>query len=95
VRVALGGSRVTQDTRPMRFVPVTQATKIGDCLPWHGSFDVDLVTPIDEDGNEVMPGLRSCGKRDCVNSNHVGRYLISYKHNLRRGNNNGNNRRIG
>lgn len=45
--------------------------KIADCLPWHGGFAEDLVTPVDEDGNEVLPGIRSCGNRDCVNGSHI------------------------
>lgn len=45
--------------------------KVGECLPWHGGFAEDLVTPVDEDGNEVLPGLRTCGNSDCVNGSHI------------------------
>jgi hypothetical protein len=45
--------------------------KVGTCLPWHGGFSFDFVTPVDDDGLEVMPGLRTCGNADCVNSEHV------------------------
>jgi len=34
-------------------------------------FGSDWVTPIDEDGAEVMPGKRTCGHKDCVNPDHV------------------------
>ena len=54
---------------------VTRATTIQNgnlrCLPWHGGFDYDLVTPIDEDGQRVLPGIRICGKNDCVQPAHV------------------------
>jgi len=50
-----------------------RATKISDCLPWHGRFDSDLVTPIYEDGSVVMPGNRTCSHSDCVNRNHLER----------------------
>lgn len=48
-----------------------KATKIKDCLAWHGKFDSDFVTPVDDLGNEVLPGRRSCGNSDCVNVAHV------------------------
>lgn len=50
-----------------------RATKISDCLPWHGRFGADQVTPITEDGSEVMPGIRTCGHADCVNRDHLER----------------------
>jgi hypothetical protein len=54
---------------------VTRATTIqqGDfkCLPWHGRFDNDMTTPIDDNGEQVIPGERLCGNLDCVNSSHV------------------------
>jgi hypothetical protein len=54
---------------------VTKATTIQNgnlrCLPWHGSFDYDMITPIDDDGQPVLPGLRVCGNIDCVQPLHV------------------------
>lgn len=47
--------------------------KVADCLPWHGRFASDFVTPIDELGNEVLPGKRICSRVDCVNTNHIER----------------------
>ena len=44
---------------------------LGKCVPWQGHFAADLTTPIDDDGNPVMPGLRLCGKSDCVSPRHV------------------------
>lgn len=44
---------------------------INKCIIWHGHFASDLVTPLYEDGTEVLPGIRICGKSDCVNPNHV------------------------
>lgn len=34
-------------------------------------FAKDDVTPVDDDGNPVLPGFRVCGHLDCVNSEHV------------------------
>lgn len=47
--------------------------KVKDCIVWHGNFDIDLTTPIDSDGKEIMPGVRNCGKSDCVNPAHIER----------------------
>jgi hypothetical protein len=41
------------------------------CLPWHGQFGYDLVTPVDELGKPVLPGERSCGNLDCVQESHI------------------------
>jgi hypothetical protein len=43
----------------------------GKCFPWHGSFAADEITPLDDDGNPMFPGVRSCGNNDCVNVAHV------------------------
>jgi len=43
----------------------------GKCIPWHGHFAPDQITPVDDDGEIVMPGLRACGHSDCVSPNHV------------------------
>jgi hypothetical protein len=43
----------------------------GKCLPWSGHFMKDEVTPVDDDGNVVLPGVRSCGHTDCVAPYHV------------------------
>ena len=54
---------------------VTRATTIKKensvCLPWHGNFGLDMITPVDEDGYPVMPGERTCGNKDCVAPAHV------------------------
>ena len=54
---------------------VTRATTIKtedkSCLPWHGNFAVDLVTPVDDEGYEVHPGIRTCGNNDCVQTAHL------------------------
>lgn len=54
---------------------VTKATTIRKddrvCLPWHGNFGKDLLTPIDEEGYPILPGIRECGNRDCVQATHV------------------------
>lgn len=44
---------------------------IGKCIVWHGHFASDFVTPIYEDGTEVLPGQRTCGNKDCVQPSHV------------------------
>ena len=43
----------------------------GKCLPWSGHFARDEITPVDDDGNPVFPGVRSCGNNDCVSPKHV------------------------
>jgi hypothetical protein len=52
---------------------VKRATKVNNCLPWHGRFAADQVTPIHDDGTAVMPGKRNCGHLDCVNREHLER----------------------
>ena len=47
--------------------------KVDGCIVWHGHYDNDFVTPVDEEGNAVLLGIRKCGKVDCVNPNHVER----------------------
>lgn len=41
------------------------------CLPWHGHFASDMLTPVDENGEPVLPGERICGNVDCVSPSHV------------------------
>lgn len=48
-------------------------SKIGDCIVWHGLYADDMVTPIHDDGEPVLPGKRLCHKVDCVNSSHIER----------------------
>jgi hypothetical protein len=43
----------------------------GKCFPWHGRFAADEITPLDDDGKPMFPGVRQCGKNDCVNVAHV------------------------
>ena len=43
----------------------------GKCMPWHGHFGADEITPVDDDGQPVFPGVRSCGNNDCCNPQHV------------------------
>ena len=49
----------------------TVQNKEGKCYPWHGHFAADMVTPIAEDGEPILPGVRLCGNLDCVNPSHV------------------------
>jgi hypothetical protein len=30
-----------------------------------------MLTPVDDDGLEVLPGIRTCGNLDCVSPAHV------------------------
>lgn len=39
------------------------------CKPWHGDFD-ENDNPM-KDGVLYKPGERTCGARDCVNTNHI------------------------
>lgn len=47
--------------------------KVDGCIVWHGHFAEDMVTPIDDEGNEVLPGKRRCKRLDCVAPNHIER----------------------
>lgn len=49
----------------------TVHTAKGKCIPWHGGFAADDVTPLDDDGTPVLPGIRVCGHQDCVRSDHI------------------------
>jgi hypothetical protein len=40
------------------------------CSPHQGALDADL-NPVDDEGVLVLPGLRICGHRDCVNIAHI------------------------
>lgn len=54
--------------RPSR----TVVSDSGDrCKPWRGMFADDDVTPVDDDGAPVLPGVRMCGHTDCVNEDHI------------------------
>lgn len=46
--------------------------KNGDdyCKPWVGDIDLDTLAPI-KNNEPYMPGVRTCGKLDCVRSKHV------------------------
>jgi hypothetical protein len=51
--------------------PQYQIKYDGDiCQPWRGRVDEDL-NPIDEKLRLYLPGVRSCGHKDCVNRQHV------------------------
>ena len=40
------------------------------CQPWRGRVDEEF-NPIDEQLRLYLPGLRTCGHKDCVNRSHV------------------------
>lgn len=42
-------------------------------MPWHGNFGLDMITPVDENGDPVLRGKRRCGNLDCVNPKHIER----------------------
>jgi hypothetical protein len=44
---------------------------LGKCLPWHGHFGSDEITPVDDDGEPILPGVRACRNNDCVSPKHV------------------------
>jgi len=54
--------------RPARTV---HSVDLGKCKPWRGFFDVDEVTPVDDEGEPFLPGERICGNSDCVSPQHV------------------------
>mgnify|MGYP003648681438 FL=1 len=43
----------------------------GKCFPWHGHFAADEITPVDDNGDEHLPGVRRCGNNDCCNVEHI------------------------
>lgn len=49
----------------------TIKSKFGICLPWHGYYAPDQITPVDEDGNPIAIGERLCGNLDCVQPSHI------------------------
>lgn len=51
----------------------TVHTKRGKCIPWHGGFAADDVTPVNENGEPILPGVRRCGNNDCVSPSHIER----------------------
>jgi hypothetical protein len=40
------------------------------CRPWRGEVDEDL-NPIDRNLKPYLPGVRTCGHKDCVNKQHI------------------------
>ncbi len=40
------------------------------CRPWRGEVDEEL-NPIDGQLRLYLPGVRTCGHRDCVNKDHI------------------------
>ncbi|CAB4157729.1 hypothetical protein UFOVP692_40 [uncultured Caudovirales phage] len=42
------------------------------CRPWRGEVDEDF-NPIDRNLKLYLPGLRTCGHKDCVNKEHIRR----------------------
>jgi hypothetical protein len=40
------------------------------CRPWRGEVDEDL-NPIDGKLRPYLPGIRTCGHKDCVNKEHI------------------------
>jgi hypothetical protein len=40
------------------------------CRPWRGEVDEDL-NPIDRKLRLYLPGVRTCGHKDCVNKDHI------------------------
>jgi hypothetical protein len=40
------------------------------CRPWRGEVDEDF-NPIDRNLKLYLPGLRTCGHKDCVNKEHI------------------------
>jgi hypothetical protein len=41
------------------------------CQPWQGRFARDDVTPVNQNGEPVLPGHRLCKNSDCVNPKHI------------------------
>ena len=40
------------------------------CRPWRGEVDEDF-NPVDRNLKPYLPGLRTCGHKDCVNKEHI------------------------
>jgi hypothetical protein len=67
-RVERGLEPVCQDCAARR--RKTIRTAYGICYPHHGLFD-DQDNPLDKQGNPYLAGERLCGKRDCINRDHI------------------------
>jgi hypothetical protein len=49
----------------------TVNTDNGKCFPWQGQFARDEMTPVDDEGEPIFPGVRRCGNNDCCNVEHI------------------------
>jgi len=49
----------------------TVRSDLGKCLPWHGYFAADEITPVTETGEIYLPGKRLCGNNDCIEKTHI------------------------
>lgn len=58
-----------QDCRSRKSITIRNGDSV--CMPWHGRFAGDMVTPIDENGEVMLPGTRICGNFDCIQPAHI------------------------
>ncbi len=49
----------------------TVHSNLGKCVPWHGYFDENQITPVNDMGVPYLPGTRLCGNNDCVEKTHI------------------------
>ena len=68
--------------RDCRAVRSNEIKYDGDiCRPWRGEIDEDF-NPIDRKLRLYLPGVRTCGHRDCVNKKHIIPELQKVERNL-------------
>jgi hypothetical protein len=71
-RIERGAERLCQScsARPAKHIQ----TKFGRCKPHHGKFD-DYDCPMDDNGEYILPGIRICGAKDCVEPTHIQEFV--------------------
>jgi len=63
-------NRGSPDPQICRDCTATPRRIFGDCVAWMGDVDLDTLAPLKR-GKLWLPGVRVCGKRDCVNRRHI------------------------
>lgn len=62
---------VRQDARAIWCDDCRGFKSVGQCKPHTGEVNWDTMQPLDKHGELFRPGLRLCGREDCVNVEHI------------------------
>lgn len=68
-RVERHSSQLCADCRARPSKSVESAK--GKCRPHRGDFDWQTRQPIDEKGDPILPGVRTCENADCIEPDHI------------------------